>query len=227
MWMSWLYRKQLSPPILFWLEMTPTYLSWHCTTSNWQDTISFLHQLQKRMPSSAFGISIRPRRIWACSFASTNFFSMQSWAVIQPNDCLELGKEPLWKSSKKTLLWNRQLKSLILSHPLKRILSLPEKKHWWLSTMEKRGKVGYSSFDPLLWKGHQEHYASGAKKHSAHKFCCKIPQLLSLSLDLPVEKLWLQPSARVVGMVFIWWGVLSQNHRPFSSSFWPPKNHSL
>ena len=23
------------------------------------------------------------------------FFSMQSWAVIQPHDCLELGKEPL------------------------------------------------------------------------------------------------------------------------------------
>ena len=82
------------------------------------------------------------------------FFSMQSWAVIQPQDCLELGKEPLWKSSKEMLLWNRQLKSLILSHPLQRILNLQEKKHWWLSTMEKRGQVGYSSIDPLLWKSH-------------------------------------------------------------------------
>ena len=81
------------------------------------------------------------------------FFSMQSWAVIQPHDCLELGKEPLWKSSKEMLLWNRQVFDSVSSIP-KDIKSAGGKTLVVIYYGKKEGKL-----DNLRLTCYQELYA--------------------------------------------------------------------
>ena len=85
----------------------------------------------RRMQSSVFGTSLISRT-WAFSAANIFYLSMPFWVVIQPLGCLILEKVQFWRSSKWTVLCNKQQIFLMKPHQLlQRLNQLGKKRLWW------------------------------------------------------------------------------------------------
>ena len=132
--------------------MIQTFWFFQSIIPNHQETVSSLPLKLGRMQSSVFGTSAKWKRTWAYLAANIFFFSMPFWVAIEPLGCSVLGKVQFLRSSKWTVLCNKQQMLMNKPHQPLQWLNLLGKKgwmiHWILFYCEKMAK-SFNKVEPI------------------------------------------------------------------------------